>query len=895
MKTSASMNNYINKKNKCEFNEKKIFKYKFELKGNNIISKAVDINRGTKFTNLKNNEFQKTTNNNNHEEEDDYQNDIYNKNLSNFKFFSDLFDDDVHKYRTISSFNSFQKKYRDINSFALLRKNFSNRRNKRNHSKDIDSIVFHSGLNLTYEKRIKNFLVKKNSKLKVIDKDKKYFMKIVRIFDKNHKMIQRKYNKKIRKKKIIVNGSLSNIKNNHINNNNYINNNKDKYSKRYKKQILKRNKNMVYFHVKASSQPVIEINDRNNNHELSKLVNTERKYYNPQPKEEEIDLYGLNNIKPLAKNLYYKFSPITPNASMKSYETANIEEDDRIKKLKNSNIFIGLNKKKITDNNNNNINKRNINSKDNINNQIKSSNLNNSRAYKKYNNRKSKSKSMFENDYSKENNNIYNGEVNKNKNKSKVFEIDQKQHQEPKIIFRRIGNVRQGEKMEIKDKLDNKKNNNRYIYPNYIITKNKEKNENKNNNYYKINNITNINVGRNNDRENNNLSKLSLYNPVKKDLNISYINKRKHIQVNINDKKDYNNMLNVTSSNIIQRKINDSAKTLKDKSIYNSACSNYNNLMSKKKKNIYNLTKSVNNIQVPNLDITLDNNKTRIIKRDDNQHKSDILINNRSFILNSARTAGREEKATDKIGIKMNNDLSISNKPFNSNKSEINADRYKKIKAIKPEKESTSSFRYFWNRFQIENKSKNNNNNNNNQPNASQNNNNNINNIFLYNKIEQQKKLNNYNHNGSSSQNNLHYYFNRDNNNNKNIDKWKENLINNIQNDSINLNDDKNNRPNYFRRGLRKYNEIKSMSNEKIKNKEENADISEMNNNIRNTIMNSTSMDNIKLIKKKTNDEKENDITINDIQIIKNSNDNDKNMEKKKNRNENKRYVFIRK
>ena len=82
-----------------------------------------------------------------------------------------------------------------------------------------------------------------------------------------------------------------------------------------------------------------------------------------------------------------------------------------------------------------------------------------------------------------------------------------------------------------------------------------------------------------------------------------------------------------------------------------------------------------------------------------------------------------------------------------------------------------------------------------------------------------------------------------------------------------------------------------------MKNKEENAEISELNNNIRNTIVNSTSMDNIKLIKKnKTNiDEKENDISINDIQIMKNSNDNDKNMGKKKNKNENKRYVFIRK
>jgi hypothetical protein len=353
------------------------------------------------------------------------------------------------------------------------------------------------------------------------------------------------------------------------------------------------------------------------------------------------------------------------------------EESDKIKKYKNTNIFIGLNKKIITENN-----KENKNYKDNNPFHYNNSNIINSRANLRYNDKKSNS--MFENNYAKEKSSKYNGEHNQN-NKC---EIDQKQQQEPKIIFKRIDNLRQGKKIEAKNKYEIKMNYNRFLYPNDKNTNDKDKNDIiMDNNYYNINN-SNININRNNGKEQS-LKKISVYTPAKKDLSSSYINKRKYIPVNFHEKKD-NRVINGFSSNIIclKRRDSETSKTQNEKSIYSSTRAIQNNILSQNKYVNNNLIKSVNNIQGNDLNSTLDkNSQSKIIKRSDEQRNKVIRIN-RSYILNNSRTKGREEQTNNRIETYMNNEISKNIKKLSSN-SVINEEKSKKtkeIKEIKPEK-----------------------------------------------------------------------------------------------------------------------------------------------------------------------------------------------------------------
>ena len=849
MKASSSVNNHIIRRNKCDFYEKNIIRYKIEFKSSNSISKIDNNDRG-----IKNNICQKKIKNK-YEEEDFYKNDIYNKNILKFKFFSDFIDDNGHKYNTLSSFNSFRKRYKDINSFAILKQN-NNKRKKRNHNINIDInfLEFHSDLNLTFDNNIKNIFVKKNSKFKLIDKDKNHFMKIIRIFGKNHKMAYYKNNKFIKRKKIIVNGSRLKIKNSCLNNI-YISKNKNKFSKKYKKQILKRNKNTDGHNIKSSSQPFVEVNDRRNRSNHNQEIHSKIKEKLLQQKKEEIDISSENNKKLTSKYLFYKYSPITSRSSIKSYETIKVEEEsDKIKKNKNTNIFIGLNKKIITENK-----KENKNHKDNNPFHYNNSNIINSRAYLSYNDKKSNS--MFENNYAKEKSSKYKGENHQN-NKC---EIDQKQQQEPKIIFKRIDNLKQGKKIEAKNKYEIKMNYNRFLYPNDKNTNDKDKNDIiMDNNYYNINN-SNININRNNSKEQS-LKKISVYTPARKDLNSTYINKRKNIPVNFHEKKD-NRVINGFSSNMIclKRRDIETSKTQNEKSIYNSTRAIQNNILSQNKYVNNNLTKSVNNIQGNDLNSTLEkNNQSKIIKRSEEQRNKVIIINNRSYILNNSKTKGREEQLNNRIETNMNNEISKNIKKLSSN-SIINEEKSKKtkeIKEIKPEKKNSFSNRCIFNNFQIENKSKNYNNS---QPNTYKNNG--ITSVFVYNKIEQRRKINN-------SINNINKEKNKYNKND--INKLKGNEVDKNENENIYNNDERHKRSNKFQRSNHKYHEIKSISNDKTENRRGNLKNISIDNSKRNQIVNSTSMDKIK--KRNRN----NDIhMMNNFSYNKSINDNYKNMGQK--------------
>ena len=813
MKTSASLNNINSKRNKLDFNEKNIFKNKFESKNNNNISKVVKNDKGKPFNILKNNEFQYKTKNN-HEEEDDYKSDIYNKNISNFILFSDLINDNDHKYNTVSSFNSFQKKYKDINSYEILIKNKNFKRKKIKPNNDLDSALLYSDLNLTFESNNKNIFVKKNSKFRLIDKDRNHFKKIIRIFDKNHKMIQCKNNKRFPKRKNNRNGSHLKAKKNAINNNNYVSKNKTKFSKKYKKQILKRNKYLDYCqsHTKSSSQPFIEINNQKNNSDYiteiySKMASTDNK--DIKSKAEKIVLPSENNMKSLPKNIIYKYSH-TPNASLDSIEGSKVEENsDTKRKLKNQSIFIGLNKKKISDDNS-----RNTNSNDN--NNDNKLNIKSPRAFLR--GVKTKTKSMFENDYSNEI-----GEKNTTNENNKI-ETEQKQEKEPKIIFKRIDNNKNGKEIEKKEKNENKTKNKRFIYQKYIITKdNKEKSDTVNSN---INKNNNSHVIKNNNSEIS-LTKMNLYSPIKKDSYISYLIKSKNNQSKINEKKD-NTVLNGSSNGFdSQNKTNDNLKTKNEKSNNNSKHLFQNELLTKNKYN-YNLMKSVNNIQVPDINNKLDNSKFEKKNDDQNQPKKEMLKNNRSFIWNNPRNKGGEQITNDLIEIKMNDSLPQINKKFILNKSETNTDRIKIKIEIKPEKQSN---RYIFKRFHLGNKNQNNND------------------------------------------------INKENNKNENENNTINENINDKESDK---------RSNKFQRGKHKNEEIKSISNDKIKKKEENIDNSAMIIKINNKMVNSTSMDNLKQPNINKNNANEIEITKNDIHT--------KNKYKRNNiNNKQKHYFFVRK
>ena len=862
MSSKISLNKFNNKRNQTKNEKKYIFKYKNQVKNNNNISSILKDNKETKNGILKNNETKKKRKYN-FDEEDHYNNEIYNKHISKYKYFFDP-NNDEQKYNTISSFNSFQKKYKDIYSFTVLNRNNYNKRRKRSNDNKMDSIEIHSDLNLTYEeKNKKNIFSPRNSKIRLIDKDKKHFMKIIRIFDKNHKKYQYKKNnsKYNSRNKNIFNNSKYKRKYNYTNIN--LNRNTHKFSKKYKKKILRRNiENNYGMHMKSSSQPFIELNSKNitnyhNNEINDKLPVTEHKNIT-QSKEEEIDLSIINNMKSLTKNLFYRYSPNTPSISIKSSETNKIEEESEKskKQINSSSIYLGLNKKgtseknkmsSIEDNNNNN------NHNDNNSNHILS------------NNNKSKTRFRFSN--RKTQSNLENNTINDNieSNKKNKEEPEQIKQQETRTIFKRIDNFKQAKKFD--EKNNYKRNFNR------IITNNEEKSNIQNNHI--INNSVIIESENNHNREY--LTKISLGSPIKKDLNISHINKRRRIPISINEKNNYNlnDILSNNNNNFCQRKTSETSKTKNGKSNFNTPNVNQKNLLSKNKD--IKIGKSVSIFPESKSQIILtDNNQKNENTINKEEQNKEIIMSNRSCMLNTSRI--NKEQQT-KIQINLNKEKQPPNRRnVNINKSLLVSDKLEKIKEIKTERVATKN-RYIFNRFKIGK----NNDTNNNQ-------NNKINDIVLNNKDEK-NILNNSNISKGSNRNSIGNKFknNKENDNNHNKDDKNKNEPIDINNE---INSPKTQRSNKFRRTYHHYDENKSISNDKNQKINENGDNIIINSKIKNQIINSTSMDNIKPLNGNENIGNEIEVEINDI--IQNNENIKKNVEKKVNGNVKKRYHFFR-
>jgi len=857
MSSKISLNKFNNKRNQTKNEKKYIFKYKIQVKNNNNISSILKDSKETKNDILKNNETQKKRNYN-YDEEDHYNNEIYNKHISKYKYFFDP-NNDEQKYNTISSFNSFQKKYKDIYSFTVLNRNNFNKRRKRSNDNKMDSIEIHSDLNLTYdEKNKKNIFLSRNSKKRLIDKDKNHFMKIIRIFDKIHQKFQYKNNSKYNSNSRNINNfnnSKYKRKYNYTKNNNI--NNSHKFSKRFKKKILRRNiDNKFEIHMKSFSQPFIELNNENNtnyhNFEITnKLPVTEYKNIT-QSKEEEIDLSHLNNMKSLTKNLFYRYSPNTPTISIKSNETNKVEEESE--KNKNfSNIYIGLNKKETSEKNKmSSIEDNNNNHNDNNNSNHILSNNNNSKTRFRFSNRKTKS--MLEN------NTINNNIESNTKNKE---EDEQMKQQDTRTIFKRIDNLK-------KAKIIDEKNNYKRNFNRFII--NKEEKGNIKNNHI-------INNSKINENENNYnseyLTKISLGSPIKKDLNISNINKRRLIPISINEKNNHNlnDILSNNNNNFCQRKTSETSKTKNGKSNFNTPNVNKKNILSKnndikdgKSVSIFPESKSQINLTENN-----QNYENTINKEEQNK---EIIMSNRSSKQNTSRI--NKEQQT-KIQINLNKEKQSPNRRnVNINKSLLVSD--KKIKEIKTERIATKN-RYIFNRFKI---SKNNN--------TNTNQNNKINDIVLNNKDEK-NALNNNNINKGSNINSIgnKYKNNKENNNNYNKDDKNKNEPIDINNE---INDPQIQHSNKFRRTYHHYHENKSISNDKNQKINENGDNIIINSKIKNQIINNTSIDNTKPLNGNENIGNKIEIEINDI---KQNNENIKKIiEKKVNGNVKKRYHFFR-
>ena len=207
-------NKMKNKQNDDEI--RKQFAPKNKLNNNNNhVPNTFEEDKELKLIIPKNNDIKKDS-----LEEDDYNYMVYNKPISKYKIMTD---EEQYYYNTISTFNSFELKKNLF--FNIIKK--INR--FRTNNQDMDYIDFNSDLNLSFQARIKkNIFVKK--KIKFIDKKKIFYNKIIRLFDKNNKMNNKKYNSKKysrNNRNLFINKSKKNYKYNY-----YKNKNISKFSKK---------------------------------------------------------------------------------------------------------------------------------------------------------------------------------------------------------------------------------------------------------------------------------------------------------------------------------------------------------------------------------------------------------------------------------------------------------------------------------------------------------------------------------------------------------------------------------------------------------------------------------------------------------------------------------------
>ena len=530
-------NKLKNKQNDDEI--RKQFAPKNKLNNNNHVPNTFEEDKELKLIIPKNNDIKKDS-----LEEDDYNYMVYNKPISKYKIMTD---EEQYYYNTISTFNSFELKKNLF--FNIIKK--INR--FRTNNQDMDYIDFNSDLNLSFQARIKkNIFVKK--KIKFIDKKKIFYNKIIRLFDKNNKMNNKKYNSKKysrNNRNLFINKSKKNYKYNY-----YKNKNISKFSKKNKKKVIRKNfSSILESHFKVDSQNSNELIQRNNRiyqiNENSNIKTKDEENIIYQKKEELID-EKINNIKSVSKNLFNKIPSYNQSTSSKSNQmNKNGEEYDKDKRSKDSNLYIGLNKPFINYKipQDNNIKEKEKKEKEKENNYIISNNYNYNNRFR-YSNRKSKS--IMEDS-------LTNGNNNEN---STSYYNDIIEKQSPKNIFQKFQIVKEEKIVEENDKeKKDKKFRKRYNFVNYNKSAKRQnivdniKNKDIEINNKSKNDIINYNKTQVNSRKFNISNSSNLIASKKPENNSSLLNNNKnYIPISINDKNVYN------SNNIISKNYNHNRK-----------------------------------------------------------------------------------------------------------------------------------------------------------------------------------------------------------------------------------------------------------------------------------------------------------------------------------------------
>ena len=430
--------NFKNTENNNE--EKPTSKCFFQTKNKNNIYNIYNDDKHIKFILLKNNETPKEYN----QQEDDYDSQIYDEPISKYKYFYQESEYDF-RFNTISNFGSFELKNKYLLIFNRPRKD-KNSNNKSN----INDVALFYDLNLSFEanrKNLKNNIFMK-TKRKIIDKNLNFFDRIINVFDKNHKKMRIKYYKNKKTKLKYLNKSK--IKTIYYNSNiNYIKIQKNsKFSKKNKNRGLRKNySSLMDSHLKVDSQNFNENIEKLNKiphqiHEINNKISTTDKkdifhkieYKNKNTFKKN---KNINSITSVAKNLFNTNPSPNQSTSSKSNQIKYEDEFDRNKKIKNENIYIGLNKKNIIDKSKNS-------------NDINTSNNNqNSKILFRYSNRKSNSIIADNSINNNKNNGISINEsgIKKEKEKKEYFE-----KRSPKSIYKKYENLKKIKEEKEKEK-----------------------------------------------------------------------------------------------------------------------------------------------------------------------------------------------------------------------------------------------------------------------------------------------------------------------------------------------------------------------------------------------------------------------------------------------------------
>ena len=839
-----------NQKNNETKNKSKLYN---EINSRNQTPDTFEEDKETKLLITKNNDIKED-----YIEEDDYNYNIYNKPISKYKYFPE---EEKYFYNTISTFKSFELK----NKYLLLF-NRNKKINRFNNNQYRDYINFDTNLNLSFQGRMKNniFIRKKT---KIIDKNKKFFNKIINIFDKNHIIMNNKQNKLLKNNRNIYYNKIKiNYKYNYFKNKNI-----SKFSKKNRKQLKKNFSSILETHLKVDSQNSNELIQKNNRiykiSEMSDKKSIDNEENIIQKKEDKNET-KINNIKSVSKNLFNKNVSDNQSTSSKSNQLNKKEEEyEKVKNGRISNLYIGLNKRLATgknheDNslleNNNNI-----------------SNNNNNYNYKgrfRYSNRKSKS--IIEDSF-----------VNGNNNQNNISDNnDIIEKQTPKNLFQNNYDLQEENiiRENVKEKID-KKYHKRYMYINNNSDR-KNRNINQNNKYNRENRDNRENRENKENKENNNRNKNEIKNnnshindrrgyysnlvSKKNEPNASINNRRKNIPISAKDKninisnnnneisKNYNNNNNKKHNILEKSNTSEMTKIKLEKSIFHSSQFSSQMLPPSKKNNSNRFGSNI----LQNKDNN--NNKKEYINYNkkeyynykngynrnnliSNERNKDNLINSKSYI--KKQDTNVEDKKNNnyyKNILNSNNSQSSQTKKYISMiKPQINTDRIKGINTDRHmETKRTLGNEYEGDKYSIINNST-------------------TKSSYNLNIIKYIREENN-------SSKNLHNY--ESNKENKYINK----IINNIESkyNFKNENDNDKNKncipqikhSNYFQRNNHKYHEIKSTSSDKDTKGEE-TDYNLFYNKVKSKypqIMNSTSMDNIRGV---VNRSKDKDINLRQI------------------------------